>query len=816
MPVQHRWLAAAASLAVLAVSAAGIGAQQPDPSRLDPRILQQLPADQVVDRLRASGLTRQEVRAELQRRGFDPSIADPYFDMLERGPQPRARATFVDALAGAGLARSPREAALAAGPDTGTVRARPPADIDIEELFGLTEADRLRAGELPVFGTSFFRRSIGLDAPAFGPVDAGYRLGPGDEVNVILTGAVQDVYTLVVTRDGTLVVPDLGEVTVHGLTVRGLEDLLRARLQSAYASGLTRISVSLGRIRAIDVFVVGDVERPGPYQLNGLATALSALHRAGGPSATGSFREIEIRRGNQVVHRLDLYDYLLHGNSDGDPRLQHGDIIFVPPVTRRVRLDGALRRPALYEMKEGEGLRDALRFAGGPEAGAALDRVMIDRILPPLERRPGLERVVLDVDAVRLLAGAEPDLALQDGDAVRVLAVSRERRNRITIVGEVRRPGDYSWTAGLTLRAAIERAAGLTEEAYTGRAHVFRLDPGTGERRLVSAPAGDADAGTVLLEERDSIVVYNRNRLRVDPWVTVGGLVQRPGRYLLHEGATVDDVILAAGGFADGAWQIEAYVARPNLASPDPERLARSFRVPLGTARTAPDSHGVGLATAAGAFRLQHGDRVEIRQVPGYAPPRVVHVDGEVTLPGSYVLETRADRVSSLIRAAGGLTAEAHGAGIHVIRQGRTLAVDAARALDAPDTRIDIVLQDGDTLRIPRFDPTILVTGAVVHDSTRVLYRPGMSLRDVIREAGGYSRDADIGRVTVTHQSGVRSVVRAVPLLPDRSPAPAPGSIVYVPERPAGIRIGPDWLAVAGQLIGAVSAAATLLIALGR
>lgn len=807
MSVLQRWPIAAFTAIVLAASAASapdVRAQQPDLSSIptDPRLIQRgLTNEDVLEQLRASGMTRQQVRAELIRRGFDGSLADPYFDVLEREGGGRGSAGMMSALADAGLtARGD-----SANPD-------PTGMPDLESLFTLTEEDRLEPGELPVFGMSFFRRSGALDTPVFGPVDPDYRLGPGDEVTIILTGAVQDAYALRTTRDGTLVVPDIGEVAVNGLTVDGLERVLRARVDEVYSAGLTQVTATLGRVRGMQVFVVGDVAQPGPHQVSGLATVVGALYRAGGPSSTGSFRRIEVRRNDSVTGRVDLYEYLLHGNSAVDLRLRNGDVVFVPPVSLRVRVDGAIRRPALYELQDGDGLRDALRFAGGPTAEAALRRVKIERIVPPWEQVDGVERVVLDVDGARLLGGDGPDIPLRDGDRVFIERVSDTPRNTVTLTGEVRRPGVYGWSAGTSLADVLARAAGMTEAAYASRAHIFRFDASTGERRLMSAVLEDGGAATVLLQDRDSVVIYNRLALADEEYVTVGGLVRQPGRYRLYDGATVDDVILAAGGFADGAYRVEAYVARPNREAVEGEAIAASYRVPLRRAPSGEPPNG----STSDTFGLRHGDRVEIRPAPGYERPRTVVVAGEVRLPGAYVLQTRADRVSAVLQQVGGFTDEAWLDGMHVIRGGQPLAVDVTDALRNAGSAADVLLQDGDTLRVPRFDPTVLVVGAVLHDSVRVMYRQGMSLQDVVRDAGGYARDADRGRVTVTHRNGIRETVETRRLLPDVQPRPRPGSIVYVPERVPGVSDGVNWTTIMSQVIAAAGAAATLIIALNQ
>ena len=805
-----------------ALAPARAGAQSRDTAALRVQLEERLQREgltpaEALERVRALGLSREQIRLELVRRGYDPELADAYYDLLETsGGGSAARRDFTRSLEAAGLASPAGQAAGRASLDPSALEEEDDGLLDA--LLGGAPAESLAPGELPVFGRSFFSFAGGrVDSPAFGPVDASYQLGPGDEVNVVLTGAVQDVYRLRVGRDGTLVVPEAGEVGVAGLTLGGLEDVLRRRFADVYAGvgtsagAQTRVSVSLGRARALQVYVIGDVERPGAYQVSAVGTVLSALYRAGGPSRTGSFREIEVRRGPAVMRRFDLYEYLLRGNSAIDQRLEQGDVVFVPPVTRRVKVTGAVKRPAVYEVLPGDSLRTAIAFAGGPEAEAALRSVQIERILPPLERVGGADRVLLDVDVLQLLATREEDVALADGDEIRVFAVPAERRNVVTVVGEVRRPGSYGWAPGATLRQVVERASGPTEAAYTGRAHVFRLDPATGGRRLVAGSLA-VEAPELALEDRDSVVIYSRDDLRTESYVTVGGEVKRPGRYVLAEGATVADVILAAGGFAEGAYRREAYVARPTLGDVRTDSTARAFRVGL-------DSAGVGAGVAAdvagAGFELRHGDRVEIRQAPGYEPAATVVVTGEVALPGAYVLQTREDRLTTVLAAAGGFTDEAFERGVQVVRQGDVVPTDLPGALQRPESAANLVLQPGDSIHVPRREATVLVTGAVAQ-RTRVLYRPDMSLQDYIREAGGFTRAADKNKTSVVYLNGERRTVRAKLLLPDSHPRPEPGSTVVVPEKPAGVRDGINWSSLLTQVIAAAGATATLLIALDQ
>lgn len=789
---------------------------------------------EIIDRLRQSGMTRFQARSRLQQMGYSPGLVDQYFDLIERGGEPpegTADDQFLKALRDIGVV-------------VDTVIPGPvPGDGAMVDALGvdpwLSYDPFAEPDTIEVFGAALFRRPITHFTPMLtGPVDRGYRLGPGDEVTLILTGDVELAYTLPVNREGFFVIPSVGQVFVNGLTLAELEDRLYDRLGRVYSgvrrdgNATTRFQVSLGRLRVNQIFVIGEVNRPNAYQVSAAASVLHALYLAGGPNLRGSFRQIQVRRGGKVVQTVDLYDYLLNGDAQSDIRLEHGDIVFVPEYERRVTVNGAVRRPAIYELLEGEDLRDAIRAAGGFKAAASVRRIQVDRILGPDERRPGVERVLHDIDLAEFADDRGVELAVRDGDVVQVFAVSDERRNRVVITGPVRKPGIYEWREGLTLEDLIERAEGLEEHAYTARAHIYRLNEVDGSHRLLRAHLRDdagGGIGDVVLADRDSIVIFDRQELRNPDFATITGYVKHPGTYPIAEGMTVRDLILAAGGFIEGADTHLVEVGRLPDPSIRKDTTAIVIYVPI-----APETRDDEVFKAAAAdpdaalarrdvpdwmpgpeeFVLVHGDNVFVRRAPGYEQPRSVQVTGEVHYPGTFILTNRQERVLSILQRAGGLTEEANVEGIRLYRRGQLVAMDVHSVLRDPKSRYNIVLEPGDSLDVPVYDPTVLVTGAVTFES-RILYEPGKGLDYYVNRSGGYADLADEGRVTVLYPDGERAVVTRRTFFFDSKPRIRPGSTIFVPTRSASNR-GIDWGTVLTRTTAILSTLATVLIAVDR
>lgn len=760
--------------------------------------------EEVLKRLRASGVTREQMRAQLRSMGLDPALADTYFDAMASGSAfGAADMDFVYALQQMGLLQEglPQDSIVMLPSDTTMPELEEPADTASEAL--------------PLFGQAFFREgSLGVDPMVMGPVDRDYVVGPGDVLTLILTGAVELAYGLTVGRDGTIVIPEVGQVFVSGMTLDQVESRLLPALQRVYSDvgrgpeSLTQASVSLGRVRAVQVYVSGDVARPGSYTISALATVMDVLQQAGGPTRSGSFRNVQIRRRGAPAESIDLYDYLVRGDASRDTRVRQGDVIFVPPAGPQVAIQGAVRRPAVYEMLPGEDLVTALEYAGGILPEAAARQVRIERILHPAQRQPGVDRVVLTADLVAIAQGAQPAPSLSGGDEIVVPGISEERRRFVGLHGAVNRPGRYAWEPGLDLARLLETAQGTGERAFLERVHVYRLVAGEPNRLLYSVDLREPDALSFRLAERDSVVVYARDSLAVAQWVRVSGRVKRPGTYPYARGMTPVDLIVAAGGYADGAYRDSLDLVRQSGSPGD--TTVHVWRVPVSGAPGGTNGEPIGAVASADALALEPNDEVHVLSDPSHLLPRSVIVTGEVGMPGPYPLVGKVERLSDVLARAGGTRESAYVPGIRVYRNGELISTDAREALADRDSPANLPLVDGDSIHVPRFDPTIRITGAVMFEGW-VAYEPGRNLDYYIQQAGGYAANADESRVSITGPDGRRQVV-ARGLLRG-TPVPPPGSEIFVPELVAGQRTGMSWGDVLTRTVAVASTIATLIFA---
>src|ERR1700694_5895783 len=682
------------AIALCTVTASRTLAQNPPPPSEAAAALrqavQQQPglADVIRARIRQSGMSAEQVRARLQASGYAQNLLDAYLGSAapgEGGPTPGQRE--LNAIEALGL---PPIGGQIVTLDTGLVRTP-------------------GGPRMYVFGVDVFQRTTTQFLPLLaGPVPSDYKLGPGDNLVLIITGDVELAYSLPVTREGFLVIPQVGQVYVANLTLDQLRDVLYSRLGRVYSGvrrgprATTRFDVSVANVRANRVSVLGEVDQPDEYQISSLATVFTALYAAGGVTERANMRGVEVQRLGKKVAALDLYDYRLQGNQRRGIRLETGDVVFVPIHGTRVRITGAVVRPAVYELKAGETLADLIKAAGGFNPDAAMERLKVQRVLPADARgTQTTARITIDVP---LPGAVPPPLALEDGDVVQVDALSSAADQYVVaITGMVQQPGTYPWRPGMTLRQLMVLARGPKIGADLRKAEVARLpeDRATGQ------------IATTMRVPLDSTYLFERD---------------------------------SAG----------RYIGPPGVPFPA-----------TGTALDVP---------------LEPYDNVLIFKQPDFELQRTVTISGEVQYPGTYALRTKDERLADLIVRAGGLTPRAYTEGIRFVRMtgnaGR-INIDLPRALREKSSRDNVILQPRDSVHIPEYQPSVKIVGAV-NSPGSVLYRRGAGLDYYLSAAGGFSRLADKGAVSVRFANG-EARTKSKFLFVSSAPSPGPGSEGFVP-----------------------------------
>jgi polysaccharide biosynthesis/export protein len=836
-------------------------AQQPTTAQAQQMLQNPALLQQLRQKIMTSGLTPDQVRARLRAEGYPENLLDAY---LPGGSGADSTATTEDvfsAISQLGIADTVEVELLRCGVNTDTLTVPdtlPSGLIDTtmnkRRLAQRREAARAACASrtdslnrgiarpradadsgFVIFGLDFFRNATSqFDPNLSGPVDANYRINPGDRLVLVLTGDVEQSYTLDVTREGFIVIPQVGQIWVNSLTMAELENVLYSRLGRVYsgvrrgAGATTHFYATPARLSSNQIYVTGDVVRPGSYRVSSAGTALSALYAARGPSDNGSLRQVLVRRGGIAVDTLDVYDYLLNGNTAHDVRLTNSDLVFVPIHGARARIVGEVARPATYEMRPNETLADALRFAGGFTATAARRRVQIERIVPPALRTPGgRDRTVTEIVSDEFMAGTGPSIPVMAGDVIRVFSVASRVRNRIFVRGDVWSPGSQGISPGMRVSDALKLAGGVKPDVYLGQVLITRTLPDSTRLQLRAALRDTSGAviNDLPLQEDDEIRVFSVSEFRPTRYVAINGAVRKSGQFPYREGMTIRDLALLAGGLDQSAYLNEAEVARlpENRAG---GVTARTFRVPLDSSylfERGPDGKYLGppgLPAPSGPnpeVTVEPYDNVLILRQPNWELQRTAVIAGEVKYPGRYSLRTKTEKITDLITRAGGLTPDAYANGVTFYRTrngvGR-IGIELPDVLRNAKSLDNLPLQDGDSLFIPRYSAVVNVQGAV-NSPISVTYSPGKSLEYYIRAAGGPSRKADIGRAYVTQPNGKVEARQSRFLLPDGIPKPSAGSTVHVPERDPSDR-PLDFLQGAGAIAQIAGSLIALVIALRR
>lgn len=645
-----------------------------------------------------------------------------------------------------------------------------------------TTTRREVSGGLTVFGASLFANATLTFEPNLRiATPRNYIVGPDDEIGIDISGASSDNLKLKISPEGEVKIPNLPPIYVSGLTIEQAQARIVDRLRKSGYQGLgvpgsgTYANVTLTNIRSIRVTLVGEVVRPGTYTISSLGSAFNALYLAGGPNpATGSFRKINIIRGNRVVRTIDLYDYILRADQRDNIRLMDQDVIRVADYQAHVELTGQVRRPAIFEVLPGETLKTLLSFAGGFADDAYRAGITV-------RRNTDRERQIKTITEKQI-----DEFIPQSGDTYFVGKILERYENRVQIAGAVMRPGDFALESGTeTVRQIIGRAEGLRKDAFLNRATIIRELPNL-DKENITFDLGKLMRGEIAdipLMRQDILTVLSIRDLREEYFITVEGAVNKPAAIPFVSNMSIADLIANAGGFSENAKPNLIEVARrirQDSASTDTPAL-EIFRFSVDRdLQISSVEAGKGVSNIA--FHLQPFDIVYVRTSPTYEPQRQVYVGGEVMQPGAYAIFNRQERIADVIKRAGGLRPEAYLPAAQFQRQGQLIGTDLRKILDEPNTEDNLLLTANDTIFIPRRPEIVAVQGAVLNPAL-VSYKSNYTLDDYVGEAGGLLEDARDRKAYVIYPNGRKARTRHF-LFAKTRPRVEPGSTVTIPFKP--------------------------------
>jgi len=629
--------------------------------------------------------------------------------------------------------------------------------------------------ELPYFGYSLFNITPEAFKPnAIGPVDPGYLVGPGDVLRLSVWGQVEFQYELQVSKEGKIFIPVAGQVYVTGIPFEQLQEKIKNLLSKHY-SGLssvpprTFLDLTVAQLRPVRIFIMGEVSSPGGYTVSSASTAFNALYSIGGPLKKGSLREIKVLRNGSEIATIDFYQYMLTGKCTTDVRLQNNDVVFVPTRGKTVAVTGSVFRPAIYELKGDDNLQALLSFCGGLLPSTNIDRAQIYRMLPFDQRNSSKQVVkVIDLDISKYLQNKE-DFVLYNNDTLKITPLIDDLKNYVTLKGTVYYPGVYQCDS-LTLRDLIfTYGKPFEEKSFMKRADLIRRNED--HTTTVTIPIDLArlkedPSYNMQLEPLDEVIVYEKDVEKpTDLKIIVEGEVRNPDTFTLSTNLTIIDALLRAGGFTRQAYRKKVDVYRVNKT--DPNLLTEVFQVEL------PDSLNY-TDTSACNFILQDEDKIVVRPDPSYIVDQYVTIDGLVKFRGSYAISRRGERLTELIKRAGGLLPDAFLEGATITRNNKRLVVNFKDALYGNESKENVLLQKNDTIFIPPRPNTVFVHGNV-NNPGLFSYIEKIKVKDYIDRAGGLADSSSY--ILLTSPSGETKKISKRGI---RNPVVQDGSEIYV------------------------------------
>lgn len=647
-----------------------------------------------------------------------------------------------------------------------------------------------------VFGRNIFTNenlTFEPDVNVATPQD--YRLGPGDEIIIDIWGASENSIRQEISPDGTITIPGLGMISLNGMNIADAKEYLRSELSRIYADEGNQIQVTLGNTRSIRVNVMGEVMVPGTYTMSAFASVFHALYNAGGITDLGSLRDIRVARNGKTVANVDVYEYILQGKTDTNISLQEGDVIIVPTYEAIVKVEGKVKRPMKYEMKEDETISTLLKYAGFFASNAYKNSVRV-------VRQEGRQLSVATVERDNF-----GSFKVMDGDVVSADSISNRYSNRLEIVGAVYRPGVYEFSDRInTVKKLLIQADGLLGDAFTNRAVLYRQRENLTSEVLPVDVKGimEGSAADVELRNNDLLYIPSIHDIKDEGDVYISGEIKNPGTYPYADNMTLEDFVITAGGLKETASLVRVDVARrikDNKGTEASATVSQNFTFGLKDGFIVDGEPG---------FVLEPYDQVFVRKSPGYRVQKLVTVKGEVLFAGEYSLNRKNERLSNLIERAGGITAFGYTKGAKLTRVANedekkrmadvldlmrrelgegltdslkleldsvfTVGIDLEEALAKPGSSADIVLREGDVISVPEMTSTVKINGAVMMPNT-VTYLDGKNVGYYLNQAGGYSQNAKKSKKFIIYMNGHVEKVKA------RSKKVEPGCEIVVPNK---------------------------------
>ncbi len=679
-----------------------------------------------------------------------------------------------------------------------------------------------------IFGSELFTTNSLVFEPNLRiPAPAGYILGPDDELVISVYGYSEKKYNLTINESGEIYIPNVGPIYLSGLSIEEATEKIKSKLAStiyhAINSGKTKVQVTLGKIRSIRVTVIGQAKKPGTFTVSSLTTLYNMLYLCGGPTSMGSYRDVQIIRGNQLKRTADLYDFLVEGNQKDNIILQEGDVIRIPYYKNRVTITGNVKREGKFEMLDNETFTDLLKYCGGFTDNAYRGNVTVVRITDT-------EKKIIDLNA-----GQFGSFKTSGSDKYIVGKLQDEFGNRIVISGSVLRPGPYQLTPDLTINTLIEKAGGLSRDAYTKRISIFRYLT----NKVPTMLSVDLDSANlkeeVLLHKDDSVAVHSIFEFQDSNYVSVEGNVRKPGMVPWRQNISLRDVLLSVGGvsqFGDSATiEISRRIrnAKVDIANHNESRI---FNINLA------DEYD-----PSQDVLLQPYDLIIVKSLPGYNPQRTVLVLGEVKSPGRYGLQKSGDKISDVIERVGGFKASADSSSITIRRPVKSnltttereklfqrilnispdsiafhprlkdelyksydlISIDLQKALSNPHSSENLALEDGDVLTIDRSSNLVRISGEV-YNPTIIPFKENKSLKYYVEQAGNFTPYARKTGALVIHPDGKAASVKHF-LFFKVYPEVSPRSEIFVPQKVKSNRakLGVGELALIVSALGIVS-----------